>query len=46
MAIVEALKGMIVALDGDATGVETISDAIVVLTPLVAALVPEDSGTT
>ena len=46
MAIVDALKGMITALGGSAVGVETISDAIVVLTPLVAALVPEDSGTT
>lgn len=41
MTIVDALKEMIIALDGDATGVQTIEEAIKVLTPLIAALAGE-----
>lgn len=38
MTIVDALRKMIVALGGDAGSVQTIEEAIVVLTPLIAAL--------
>lgn len=38
MSIVDALKEMITELGGDASGVNTIQEAIVALTPLITAL--------